>query len=45
MLRWQRGYPGVWGFRPLVCLTKTAPVDNEMILDHIAEHVPDLPRS
>ena len=36
---------GIFDLYPLVRLTKTAPVNNEMILNYIAEHVLGLPRS
>jgi acyl-CoA dehydrogenase len=36
---------GILDLYPLVRLTKTAPVNNEMILNYIAEHVLGLPRS
>ena len=36
---------GIFALYPLVRLTKTAPINNEMILNYIAEHVLGLPRS
>jgi acyl-CoA dehydrogenase len=36
---------GIFDLYPLVRLTKTAPINNEMILNYIAEHVLGLPRS
>jgi len=36
---------GIFDLYPLVRLTKTAPINNEMIHNYIAEHVMGLPRS